>query len=196
MRLCLVVVVLLLSGCTTSSFWRRAKAVVRTPSSQITQSGDVAVPTQVHTTTTKTEVPIPAGSRITVETPAPTAATVSLPSPVLSQSVTTESITGPSSFTPPVGPTPSEQSAGTVKLYSWFGVIIGAMAAIFGLVRGWNMVMYGGIAIAGACLLAIFVQAYPWLFAIIGLGAGIAYAGPYIWHTKLKPTVPPNGTAT
>ena len=77
-----------------------------------------------------------------------------------------------------------------MKIWFWLGLIVGVSAAIFGLVRAWNLVMWGGVAVAGACAFGIFVQQAPWLFAIIGAGVALKFAGPYIWHTQIKPTVP------
>ena len=196
MRSCLVVVVLFLTACSTSSWLRRAKATIKTPTTTLTQVGDVAVPANVTTTTTKTEAPIPPGSKITIETPqvlTPTPGDYGRsPLPIMSQTVHTEQITAPTSFTPPVGPTLSDQTDSTLKLWSWIGVIIGAVAGIFGLVRGWNLVAIGGACVASACLIALFIHAYPWLFILIGLGVGLKFAGPYIWHTQIKPTLTPN----
>jgi len=73
-----------------------------------------------------------------------------------------------------------------MKIWFWIGTLVGLAAGIFGLVRGWDLIMYGGGAIAAACLFAIFVQNYPWILAIIGIGAALAVAGPYLWHTKVK----------
>jgi hypothetical protein len=189
-RILLLVGVVFLSGCTSPSNWfHKLSAVVKTPTSEVRQVGDAAQPVQVTTSTTKTEAPIPAGSKITIETPAQKPDEPSKPTPTLVSSTTVEHVVGPTSFQPPSPPTPSQLADGQVKVWFWLGVLVGGCAAIFGLVRDWNLVMYGGLAVAGACLFAIFVQQSPWVLIVIGLGVGLKFAGPYIWHTQVKQTI-------
>lgn len=186
MRYLLLVVTVCLSACVSPLSWfSKAKAVVTTPKASIHQSGDVAVPAQTTVTTTKTEAPIPPGSRITIETP-PTASNVAIPT--LVTSTITERATGPTSFTPSAPPTAVQLADANAKLWFWIGLCIGVAAALFGLVRDWNLVMYGGLAVAGACAFAIYVQQSPWVFAVIGAGVALKVAGPYIWHTSVKST--------
>jgi hypothetical protein len=97
-------------------------------------------------------------------------------------------------FTPDKPPTIGEEKSAQADYWTTLGlrvgIAVGAALAIFGLVRGWDMVMYGGAAISGACLFGLFVQKHPTLLLIIGLGAALVVVGPIIWHTKLKRLAP------
>lgn len=64
--------------------------------------------------------------------------------------------------------------------------MVGLAVGLFGLVRGWDFVMYGGGAVAGACAFALFIQAHPLVFVVIGIGVALKIVGPLLWHTKLK----------
>lgn len=190
MRFLLLVCVVIMPGCVSPKNWfHKVSAVVKTPTTEVRQAGDVAQPAQVTTQTTKTDVPIPAGSTITIVTPAKT--DDKKPDPVLVSTSTTEHVVGPTSFQPSAPPTPSQLADGQVKIWFWIGLAIGLAAAIFGLVRDWNFVMYGGIAVASACAFAIFVQAHPLVFVVIGLGIALKFAGPWFWHTQMKNKQPP-----
>lgn len=79
-----------------------------------------------------------------------------------------------------------------MKIVFWVGLLVGVAAAIFGLVRMWNFVMWGGIAVAGASAIALFIHAYPWLLAVVGAGIALKFAGPYLWYTKVKHLEPTN----
>jgi len=182
-----LLVLLLLVGCTSPSGWlRKVSSVVKTPATEVRQSGDAAVPAQATVSTTQTSAPIPPGSKITIETPVAKEGALATPPPVLVTTTTTEHSSAPTSFQPPPPPSPSELATAQTKIWFWIGTIIGGAAAIFGLVRDWNLVMWGGIAVAGACLFAIFVQDSPWVLPVIGIGVALKFAGPYLWHTKLK----------
>jgi hypothetical protein len=69
-------------------------------------------------------------------------------------------------------------------------LIVGIAAAIFGLVRNWDLVMWGGAAMAGAAACGLFVQRHPVLFAVIGGGLALGIAGVLIWHLRLKGVKP------
>lgn len=186
MRFVLLVCVVIMPGCVSPKNWlNRVSAVVKTPTTQVEQAGAVAQPTQVTTQTTKTDVPIPAGAKVTIEMPP--AKPDDKPT-ILTTSTTTEHVVGPTSFQPPLPPSPGDLASGTLKVWFYVGLVVGCAAALFGLVRGWNLVMYGGLCVAGACAFAIFVQSSPWVFALIGLGVALKFAGPYIWHTQIKKT--------
>lgn len=184
MRFVLLVGVVTMCGCATPfSMFHKVSASIKTPSVLVKQTGDAAQPATVTTSTTKTEAPIPAGSRITIETPA---AETKGPVPMLTTTTTAERIVGPAAYAPPLGPTPSDIAGANLKIWFWVGLVIGSAAALFGLVRGWNLVMWGGICVASACALAIFVQTSPLVFALLGVGVALKLAGPYIWHTQIK----------
>lgn len=190
MRFVLLLLCLLSSGCGTLARFHKAATSVKLPSgTELHQTGDVAQPAQTTVTTTKTEAPIPPGSRITIETPVTLAGGRPQPPASLSTTTTTEHAVAATSFAPSAPPTPSQLADGQAKLWFWIGTFIGTAAAIFGLVRDWNFVMYGGLAVAGSCLFAIFIQAHPLIFVLIGVGIALKFVGPIIWHTKLKPPI-------
>lgn len=189
----LLVGVVFLSGCATPlNFFHKVSAVVKTPTTQMKQVGDAAQPATVTTSTTKNEFPIPWGAKVVVEMPS--APTPAVPPPIMTTSTTIEHVVGPTSFQPPAPPTAGALADANVKIWFWIGLAVGVAAAIFGLVRDWNLVMYGGIAVAGACAFAIFVQAHPLVFVVIGLGIALKFAGPWFWHTQLKNKQPPTTT--
>lgn len=186
-RVLLVGVVMLTAGCVSPSNWfHSVSASIKTPHAEVKQAGDVAQPAQVTTSTTKTELPIPAGAKVSIEIPVPVEGKPTPPPVVLSSVTTTEHVVAPTSFQPPAPPTPAQLADGQMKVWFWIGLIVGGAAALFGLVRGWNMVMYGGLCVAGACAFGIFVQNSPWLLAVIGLGVALKIAGPTLYHTVVK----------
>lgn len=186
----LLVCLVFLPGCVSPNNWlHKVTAFVKTPSTEVKQAGDVAQPTQVTTQTTKTDVPIPPGSKVTIEIPVQKPDESTLPPVTLTSTTSTEHVIGPTSFQPPPPPAPSALADANLKIWFWLGLVVGGAAALFGLVRGWNLVMYGGLCVAGACAFAIFVQSSPWVFLVIGLGVALKFAGPYIWHTQVKQTV-------
>jgi hypothetical protein len=103
---------------------------------------------------------------------------------------TETAIEGPKSFTPDKAPTIQEEKRAESDFWTdigmKIGMVLGGSIALFGLVRGWDMVMLGGAAITGATMAGIFLSRNPWLFLLIGGGLALSVAGPYLWHTKLK----------
>jgi hypothetical protein len=103
---------------------------------------------------------------------------------------TETAIEGPKSFTPDKAPTIQEEKRAESDFWTdigmKIGMVLGGSIALFGLVRGWDMVMLGGAAISGASMAGIFLSRNPWLFLLIGGGLALSVAGPYLWHTKLK----------
>lgn len=188
----LVVGTLLLTSCSWVS--KAPKAFIKTlQGTEVSQSGPVASPVSVATNSTTTTAPIPPGSRIVIETPGPGATfqDSAVVPPLLTTTSTTESVIGPTAFTPPADATPAQKADGKLKIIFYAGLVLGSGVALFGLVRGWDFVMYGGLCAAGACAIALFIQAYPWLFAIAGVGLTLSIVGPWLWHTKIKHLNPP-----
>lgn len=103
---------------------------------------------------------------------------------------TETAIEGPKSFTPDKAPTIQEEKRAESDFWTDIGMkvgmVLGGAIALFGLVRGWDMVMLGGAAISGASMAGIFLSRNPGLFLLIGGGLALSVAGPYLWHTKLK----------
>lgn len=187
------------AGCQSKPF-----AAVRSAAGAVTQRGPVSVPARAETLTSTATLPLPAGSRVEVSNPAPAAApgggtsqggalsvpaglSVTLPEPaVLTVQTVQDRISGPQSFAPPSPPSPVEIAAGKAAWLYRLGLLIGAAVGVFGLVRGWDFVMYGGAAVAAACGFAMFAESHPVLFFVIGGGIVLAVVGPLLWHTKLK----------
>lgn len=189
MKHALLLLLLGLSGCATA---KRAlsipQAIVSTEKGpSVTQSGTVAVPAKASVVTESKTVPLPAGTEIVFNEKLGTVTLhVSQPT-TLKTETKTEKAEAPQSFTPPAPPTPTQEADGKVKVWFWLGMVAGVAVGLFGLVRGWDFVMYGGGAVAGACAFAIFVQSHPIVTAVIGVGVALAIAGPYVWHKHLKP---------
>lgn len=103
---------------------------------------------------------------------------------------TETAVDGPKSFTPDKAPTIQEEKRAESDFWTDIGMkvgmVLGGAIALFGLVRGWDMVMLGGAAISGASMAGLFMSRNPWLFLLIGGGLALSVAGPYLWHTKLK----------
>lgn len=165
-------------------------------SGEISIRGDTPTPPKVTTDKVNSTIPIPEGSTIVFnERLGEMAIKVSKPTQIALNRTETH-VEGPVSFTPDKAPTIKEekdaQSDYWVKLGLYACVLIGGSAAIFGLVRQWNMVMYGGIAVLGSGLFGLFVQRHPILLLVIGLGVALKVAGPAIWHLQVKHLKPKN----
>lgn len=190
--LLLVLLVACLAGCQTGRRDRAAapRATAQAGAVAIQQTGDAARPATAAEASTRTETTIPPGvdvtahpdGRITWRNAAPLA---------LVSTHTAATATGPAAFQPPAPPTPAEEAAGRAALWMRLGLVAGVAAAVFGLVRGWDFVAYGGGAIAAACVVGLSLAAVPaWLWAVFGLGAAACVLGPVLWHTRLKHTGP------
>ncbi len=189
------------TGCQSKPF-----AAVRTAAGVVTQRGPVSVPARAETVTSRASLPLPAGTRVEVFNPErvsvktetaantenPAGMAVTLPAAaVLSVETVSDRVSGPQSFAPPSPPSPVELAAGKAAWLYRIGLLIGAAVAVFGLVRGWDFVMYGGAAVAAACGFAMFAESHPVLFFVIGGGIVLAVVGPLVWHLKLKPKASP-----
>ncbi|MBC7367160.1 MAG: hypothetical protein H7343_10190 [Undibacterium sp.] len=184
----LIFAIVFLSGCSTYPVAPKPpKATALAPSGlSITQSGDAHAPTRAETKDDARTVQIPAGTLAEFNDRLGTLKLTFTAPGVLTQTVKTEHLEAPQAFTPPAPPTPSEISTGRAVLWYRIGVALGFAAGLFGLVRGWDFVMYGGGAVALACLICLFAESHPLLTGLIGAGAALAIAGPLVWHAKIK----------
>lgn len=187
----------LFPGCNTAR-----KAASRPPSAtataggtSISQDGAAAAPASANKTTTQTAATIPPGVAVTAHADGSLTWTTAAPLSVVTTR-TAESVTGPAAFTPPAPPTPTEEAAGRASLWMRLGLVAGIALGVFGLVRGWDFVAYGGGAIAAGCVAGMALASIPgWLWAFFGVGAAACAIGPLIWHWKLKPRLPPKPVA-
>lgn len=187
-----ILIFLLLVGC--PSVPKRHIAVSPTvtvlPSGQVDLKGDAQTPPKVDTRKSDGRMTIPEGSRFELNEKLGVMSLTMAKASEMVLNRTETAIQGPVAFTPDRGPTVREEmdaKAGFwIRLGLMAGAVGGAAASIFGLVRAWDYVMYGGAAVSAACLFGLFVQTHPILLLIIGLGVAIAVAGPVLWHTKLK----------
>ena len=189
-----VLAVLLLAACTTPSQRRAAvppTAKIASGTTTVEQTGEALHPATAKAETKKQTVTIPAGS-IAWQDAKTGELRYQLGSAVpLATETHSESVTAPGAFEPPAPPTIAEEKAAQADFWSVMGyraaMCVGIAAAVFGLVKGWDLVMWGGLAVGGAGLFGLFVKSHPALLAIIGLGVALKIAGPWIYHTKIKP---------
>ncbi|MFA6287744.1 MAG: hypothetical protein WC661_10215 [Opitutaceae bacterium] len=173
-----LILVGMLSGCQSG----RARA----GSTSVKQTGPAQTPARAEAKDAAATFTAPAGSKVEFNEKLGTY-TVTLSGPaVIAMTAHTETATAPQAFTPPPPPTPSDQANGRAMWFYRIALFGGLAAGLFGLVRGWDFVMYGGGAIAAAALIGLFIASNPVLFAIIGGGVALAGAGVAIWHFKLK----------
>jgi hypothetical protein len=178
-----------------------SKKPVESPAVTVSQAGDVKttgdaqVPAKVDTKKTSGNLAIPEGSRIEFNAKLDTVSVQLAKATNFVSESTQTAVTGPTAFVPEKGPTAQELSDAKAgfwtKLMLQVGIFVGGSAAIFGLVKEYNMVMYGGLAVLGASLFGLFIERHPILFAIAGIGIAMAYVGPYLWHKKIKPAEAP-----
>lgn len=195
----LFIVILLLSttGCALLPN-RKPKTpatTVTTPHATIKMDGDAAAPAEVKQSTTKTDVPLPAGVTLTFNEKL---GTLSLTLPTVSHlTQTTERVEAKqaTAFTPPAPPTALETK--TAETVGWFylAIAVGAAGFIFGLIRGWNLVMTGGAVVIGGALIGIFLASHPILsICLLAAGGTLAITGPTLWHLVVKPKLNENPT--
>jgi hypothetical protein len=196
MRWTLPVICLFLTGCNMLPMRHIAvsPAVTVSEAGKVEVSGDAAVPSKVDTKKTDSKLPLPEGSRLEFNEKLGVFSITLSKASEIALNRTETAVQGPVAFTPDKAPTVAEEKSAQADFWTALGLragmFLGAALAIFGLVRGWDMVMYGGGAIAGACLFGLFVQKHPTLLLVIGLGAALVFVGPLIWHTKLKKLAP------
>lgn len=185
-------VLLALSGCQTGPVRHVAESPAVTVSQQgeVKLSGDAQTPAKVDTNKTNAILPIPEGSAFEFNEKLGTFRLVLAKATQMAVNRTETTIEGPKSFTPDKAPTIAEEKSAQsdywVKLGLYACVLIGGAAAIFGLVRDWTFVMWGGVAIGGSALFGLFVQKHPILMLFIGVGAALIAAATILWHTRLK----------
>lgn len=183
------VLVLAVFGLAACKHFRPPAAAVHAGSTGLQQTGAALVPAKAETITTRATIPLPAGTefRVVPVMPADSALAFTLPSSVpIEVETTAERVTGPQAFTPPAPPTPAQEAAGRASLLYKLGLGAGIALAVFGLVRGWDFVMYGGASIAAGCAFGLFVEQHPLLFAVLGAGLLAVVGGPLIWKFKLQ----------
>lgn len=190
-RLGLVIAIVVCSGCMSGAgVLSRAKTLITTPSQKIEQSGNVATPVQTTVVTTQTEAPIPPGARVTIDyPPAPlvaqpassSPAAPSTPSPVIKTTTSYERVVGPTNFIPPAAPHPVDVASSNIRIWLYIGMVVGIAAVIFGLLQHWPLVSTGGMCVSGACAIGLFVQMYPWIPWVIGIGVALKFFGPTLW---------------
>lgn len=186
-RIIILAMILPFCACSTGRRALPPVAAIATPTgASLTQSGDAAVPASVSTKTATQTMTLPAQSAVWIDAKTGAVEYRLAKDTPLTTTTTTEEAKAPQAFTPPAPPTPTEEKDAQVQVWYRIGVAIGMAAAIFGLVRGWDMVMWGGASVAGACLFGLFVKSHPLLLVFIGAGIALKFAGPYIWHTQLK----------
>lgn len=169
-----------------------AAATATAGTATVTQTGAAEVPAAAETTATTATVTLPAATTI-AQDPATGALTYTLPAPaVLTAATRNERVTAPQSFTPPAPPTPADLAAGRAALWFRLGLVAGIAAALFGLVRGWDFVAWGGAAVAAGCALAIWLERSTLALPIIGAGIAFALAGVLAWHFHVKKRLPPS----
>lgn len=153
-------------------------------------SGDSKTPPKVDTKQTGSKFVLPQGSRLEFNEKLGIFSVVLSKASEMAVSRTETAVQGPVAFTPDKGATVQDEAEAKSDFWTSLGlragVVLGIAAALFGLTRHWDLVMYGGGAVAGACLFGLFVQKHPVLLIVIGLGVATAVVGPILWHTKLK----------
>jgi hypothetical protein len=158
----------------------------------LSQSGDAAQPAHASETTTTTATVIPPGVPVTWHADGSVTFTPAAPLN-LTTTRSEASATGPAAFTPP---TPTEEAAGRASLWMRLGLVAGIALGVFGIVRGWDLVGYGGGAIAAGCVAGLALASVPpWLWAVFGVGAAACIIGPALWHTRLKKETTPTPTS-
>ncbi len=188
-----IALIFALSGCKFIPVRHIAQspAVSVTPSGGVLLSGDSPSPAKVNSSKSDSVMPIPEGSTFAFNEKLGTMVLTVSKATSLALNRTETRVEGPVAFTPDKAPTIAEEKNAQANFWVKLGlqacVLIGGAAAIFGLVKDWNLVMYGGIAVCVSGLFGLFVQAHPILLLFIGLGVALKFVGPIIWHTKLKP---------
>ena len=95
-------------------------------------------------------------------------------------------ISGPKSFPPPVGPSPSQIAAGNAAWLWRIGLFAGLALAGLGVWWKGGLVIAGGLSVAGASAFGWFVEENPWLLWVFGGGVALAASGFALWHLWLK----------
>lgn len=154
-------------------------------------SGDAKTAPEVKSSQTDSVMPIPEGSTFVFNEKLGTMVLTVSKATQIALNRTQTDVKGPIAFDPPKQPTVKEVTDAKADFWTTLGlrvgVFIGCALAIYGLVEQWKLLMIGGGCIAGASLFGLFQQAHPLLLAVIGIGLALCFAGPYIYHTVVKP---------
>jgi hypothetical protein len=176
------------SGCVPGNGAPRAR-IDRPGLFQLYQDGLAQKPATATETTTQAAATVPPGVPVTAHPDGSITWTTAAPLSVVTTR-TESAATGPAAFEPPAPATPTEEAAGLASLWMRLGLVAGIAAGVFGLVKGWDFVAWGGGAIAAGCVAGMALASVPpWLWLVFGVGAAACIIGPVIWHTKLKPKV-------
>lgn len=151
----------------------------------LTQTGTAETPATARSIATAETIPIPAGSTVSIDTSGTVTITPAAPT-TYTAARSDDSATGPQSFTPPAAPTPADEAEGRARLLYRLAIAAGGVAFLFGLIRGWDFVAWGGAALSGGAALGLFMQ-HPLALALVGGGMAFALAGVLLWHLVLKP---------
>ncbi|MCF3650162.1 hypothetical protein [Synoicihabitans lomoniglobus] len=185
--LLVVVALAVLAGCSkVPRSLKPAIASVTAGSTAVQQSGAAEVPARAEVNETVRTVPVPKGSEIVTDADTGNLRVIISEPTLLTETRRNEVSEAPQSFKPAAPPSPSDIANGRAVWFFRIGLGLGIALAVFGLVRGWDFVMYGGAAVAAGCGLSLFLQRNPLLAGLIGAGVLAAVVGPILWHWKLK----------
>lgn len=189
MKLAAVILAAFLTACTHPPPKPAAARIALDESGALTfeQVDFAEVPAVVETKDEALTLPIPAGSKIEVFADVAPAFVVTVSQPTaLHATRRAVSISGPKSFPPPVGPSPSEIAAGKAVWLWRVGLFLGLALAGLGVWWKGGLVIAGGLAVAAASAFGWFVEENPWLLWIFGGGVFLAALGFGLWHLWLK----------
>jgi hypothetical protein len=195
-------ILLILAACNTAPVRHIAEspAVTVSEAGKVEVTGDAQAPSKVDTKKTDSKLPLPEGSRLEFNEKLGIFSITLSKASEIALNRTETAVQGPVSFTPDKGPTVGEEAQAKADYWTTLGlragVVFGIAAALFGLVRHWDLVMYGGGTIAVGCLFGLFIQKHPVLLIIIGIGAALAGVGPILWHGKIKKLANPKETTS
>lgn len=160
------------------------------PKGEVIMKGDSQVQPKVETKQSEALIKLPEGSTFDFNEKLGTIRLTISKASQMALNRTETAIEGPKSFTPDKAPTIQEEKQAESDFLMDIGLksamALGAAIALFGLVRGWDMVMMGGAAISLGSAAGVFINRNPMLFMVIGAGVALLVAGPWFWHTKLK----------
>lgn len=166
----------------------------------VTLSGDTSKPADVKTATSTGSMTLPEGSSIVFNEKLGTLSVVMAKASQIALNRTETAVKGPEAFEPAKPPSAQEiadaEAEASTKKKLYLALFAGLALAIFGLVRHWDLVMYGGGAIALAAYIGLVVvkslKDHPWIGQVITAGIVLAVAGPLVYHLKIKKLEKPN----
>jgi hypothetical protein len=154
-----------------------------------------AVPASAESAVETVAVKIPAGSSISVFNAAASSRDeYARAAVIITVSEETElhatrralSVSGPQSFAPPAGPSPSQIAAGKAAWLWRVGLFAGLILAGLGVWWRGGLVIAGGLSVAGASAFGWFVEENAWLLWLFGGGVALSALGFALWHLWLK----------